>query len=92
MISKGDIMSHTEYKEKHSKRLFYENVKIKKQAKIAKAFGIEVKEPHRFSKKHATNCGNSNCILCGNPRKTFNERTIQEKRFDQEKINSLLDS
>jgi hypothetical protein len=26
------------------------------------------------------------CAMCGNPRKFFNEKTIQERRFEQEKL------
>jgi hypothetical protein len=29
------------------------------------------------------NCGNPNCHMCGNPRKIWKEKTIQEKRFEQ---------
>ena len=34
------------------------------------------------------NCGNTKCVMCGNPRKTFKELTQQEKRMfqDVEKI------
>ena len=34
-------------------------------------------------KKEDSNCGNPNCVMCGNPRKTFKEKTIQEKRLEQ---------
>lgn len=85
-------MAHTEYKEKHSKRIHSEKVKIRKQTHIAKAFGLDTKEPHRFAKMHATNCGNPRCLMCGNPRKTIKEKTIQERRFDQDNIDALLDS
>jgi len=37
--------------------------------------------PHRFHKMKSMNCGDSNCVMCGNPRKFWGERTIQEKRF-----------
>ena len=37
---------------------------------------------HRFHKKNALNCGDSNCVMCGNPRKFFNEKTISERRFE----------
>jgi len=30
------------------------------------------------------NCGDSNCVMCGNPRKFFNEPTQQEKRLFQD--------
>jgi hypothetical protein len=68
---------------------------VKKQLKIAKQHGIDgyqsktVKQPHRMSKRHAMDCGNPECFLCGNPRKTHKDKlTAQEKRLfqDVEKI------
>jgi hypothetical protein len=76
-------MSHEEEKVKHSKRILKTDNAVKKQVKIAKEFGIEVKEPHKFAKLHAMNCGNPKCFMCSNPRKIFNEKTIQEKRLEQ---------
>ena len=76
-------MSHEEEKVKHSKRILKTDNAVKKQVKIAKEFGIEVKEPHKFAKHHAMNCGNPKCFMCANPRKIFNEKTIQEKRLEQ---------
>lgn len=77
-------MSTEEDKFKHSKRLLKDENAVKKQTKIAKTFGVPVKEPHKFAKHHAMNCGNPNCVMCGNPRKTFKEKTIQEKRAEQD--------
>ena len=81
-------MSTEEDKFKHSKRLLKDENAVKKQTKIAKQYGSIVEEPHKFAKRHAMNCGNPNCVMCGNPRKTFNELTQQEKRLfqDTEKI------
>jgi hypothetical protein len=79
----GLNMSNEEDKFKHSKRLQKEGNAIKKQAKIAKDHGISEKETHRFSKHHAMNCGNLECLLCSNPRKISGEKTIQEQRFEQ---------
>jgi len=81
-------MSTEEDKFKHSKRLLKDENAVKKQTKIAKTFGVPVKEPHKFAKHHAMNCGNPKCVMCGNPRKTFNELTAQEKRLfqDTEKV------
>ena len=76
-------MSNEDEKLKHSKRILKTDNAVKKQVKIAKEFGIEVKEPHKFAKLHAMNCGNPNCVMCANPRKTFKEKTIQEKRLEQ---------
>ena len=81
-------MSTDEDKFKHSKRMLKDENAVKKQTKIAKEYGVPVEEPHKFAKHHAMNCGNSNCVMCGNPRKTFKELTQQEKRLfqDTEKI------
>ena len=73
-----------EAKDKHSKRIHQKETYVKKQTKIAKSLGIQEKEPHRFAKHSPANCGNPKCIMCGNPRKTFNELTTQEKRFYQD--------
>lgn len=84
-------MSNEYTKEKRSKRLHDEEVNIKRQVKIAKSRGLTnedkaVKQPHRMAKHHAMDCGQPECLLCGNPRKLLKERTIQEKRFYQEKL------
>lgn len=73
----------------NSKRRFKDEVAIKKQVKIAKAHGLgfndqAIKEPHRLAKHHAMDCGQPGCMLCGNPRKLFKERTAQEKRLFQD--------
>ena len=62
---------------------------VKKQVRIAKAHGLTgkdraIKEPHRMAKHHAMDCGQPGCMLCGNPRKVFNELTHQEKRMYQD--------
>lgn len=77
-------MSTDQDKFKHSKRLLKDENAIKKQTKIAKEHGMDVKEPHKFNKHHAMNCGNPECILCANPRKTFKELTVQEQRLFQD--------
>jgi hypothetical protein len=80
------IMSAEQDKLKHSSRLYQDEVHIKKQTKIAKAHGMDVKEPHKFNKHHAMDCGNPKCMLCASPRKLFKELTIQEKSFYQDKL------
>ena len=79
-------MSNPDHKEKHAKRIHQKEVKVNKQKNIAKAYGIEEKEPHRYAKHHALNCGNPKCIMCANPRKTFGELTAQEQRLYQDKF------
>ena len=82
-------MSKDEDKIKHSKRLLKDENAIAKQVKIARAHGLTkndpiLAEPHRLAKHHAMDCGNPECYLCGNPRKTHKDRlTIQEKRNNQ---------
>jgi len=83
-------MSKDEDKIKHSKRLLKDDNAIKKQLKIAKQHGLTthdqtVNQPHRLSKHHAMDCGNPDCYLCGNPRKTHKDKlTAQEKRLFQD--------
>ena len=80
-------MSNPEDKEKRSKRLHKEETAIKKQSKIALQHGadrLEIeREPHRFAKHHAMDCGNPECAMCSSPRKVTGEKTKQEKSFDQ---------
>lgn len=74
-------MSDVEHKQKRSKRIQQKENHVSKQVKIAKAYGLNIKEPHKFAKQHAMNCGDPKCVMCSNPRKTFGELTIQEKKF-----------
>jgi hypothetical protein len=77
-------LSTEEDKFKHSKRLLKDENAVKKQVRIAKEHGVPIKDAHKFAKHHALNCGNPNCVMCGNPRKTFNELTLQERRMFQD--------
>lgn len=81
-------MSNDTAKFLNSRRRHKTDIAIARQLRIAKTYGVPVKEPHKFAKHHAMNCGNPKCVMCGNPRKTFNELTQQEKRLfqDVEKI------
>jgi hypothetical protein len=76
-------MSNEQDKFKHSKRLYRDETAIAKQTRIAKEYGIDVREPNRFNKHHPTNCGNPKCVMCANPRKVFKEKTVKEKSFEQ---------
>ena len=82
-------MSKEQDKIKHSKRLQKDENAVKKQTKIAKEHGIDITEPHKFVKHHATDCGNPECYICGNPRKTHKDTlTVQEKRLYQDVDNT----
>lgn len=83
-------MSDQLVKQQRTRRLHQKKVKIQKQYKIVKEYHRpsdgkirDMEEPHRMHKKHALNCGDPNCVMCGNPRKFFGEPTIQEQKFNQ---------
>ena len=70
----------------NSRRRHKTDMAISRQVKIAKSHGSnsDVKQPHRLAKRHAMDCGNPECYLCGNPRKTHKDKlTAQEKRLFQ---------
>jgi hypothetical protein len=83
-------MSTEEDKFKNSKRRLKDENAVNKQVKIAKVNGmtdqnLAVKEPHRLAKHHAMDCGNPQCPLCGNPRRSHKDTlTAQEKRLYQD--------
>lgn len=82
-------MSTEQDKLKNSKRRHADQTAIIKQVKIAKEHGFTeqdraINEPHRMVKHHAMDCGQAGCVLCGNPRKLFNQLTTQEKRLFQD--------
>lgn len=64
---------------------------INRQKRIAKqAWNAEhlLKQPHRFAKHHALDCGNPKCLVCHSD-KVFRKPTIQERKFiDDEDIYS----
>lgn len=77
-------------KAKNSRRRHADDTAVAKQVKIAKSHGLTskdkvIKEPHRLTKHHALDCGNPNCFICGNPRKTHKDKlTAQEHRLFQD--------
>ena len=86
-------MSDELSKKRHSRRLQLDENAINKQVRIAKDYNMHqnskwkyIEQPHRNHKKHILNCGDSHCSMCGNPRKWFKEKTMQEKRFEQRKL------
>jgi len=77
-------MSKDEDKIKHSKRLLKDTNAINKQIKIAKAHGLPVENAHGFAKHHVMDCGQPGCVVCGNRRKVWGEKTVQEQKFDKQ--------
>jgi hypothetical protein len=87
------IMSDELSKKRHSRRLQLDENAINRQVRIAKDYNMHqnskwkyIEQPHRNHKKHILNCGDSHCSMCGNPRRFFKEKTMQEKRFEQRKL------
>lgn len=37
----------------------------------------------QWARKHADNLAKCSCWMCGNPRKYWNQKTLQEKKFSQ---------
>lgn len=73
----------------NSRRRQKDDNAIARQLKIARQHGLTssdkaVKQPHRMAKHKAMDCGNPECFMCGNPRKTHKDKlTAQEKRIYQ---------
>lgn len=68
---------------KKAKRLQRTANAIKKQIRIAKNSwnsGHLLKQPHRFAKTHALDCGNPKCLVC-HSEKVFGKPTLQEQKF-----------
>ena len=80
-------MSNDQDKIKHSKRIHQKDSTVKNKMKIAMAYGWKhvLANPHKYLKCSLFSCGNRNCIFCMNPRRAFNEKTVQEQRNEQRK-------
>lgn len=61
---------------------------IQRQKKIYESSGRIVDDPHYFHKKSCWSCG---CAMCGNPRRYFGEKTVQERRVDEDDIHQMID-
>lgn len=77
-------MSTEQDRFRNSRRRLKDHAAIAKQRKIAQAHNFPTGPEHRLAKIHATTCGDSNCVMCGNPRKFFGHKTIQEQRMFQD--------
>lgn len=84
-------MSKDQDKLSHSRRIWQKIRHIVRQMSIRKAHSFPIPDKdghteigHRYHKKSGVTCGDSNCVMCGNPRKFFKERTQQEKRQMQD--------
>lgn len=70
-------------KEKRSRRIAQKSKSIKAKIKLIKHMRpyMDTSSPHRYADVSPFNCGQSTCVMCGNPRKFYKEITIQEKSF-----------
>jgi hypothetical protein len=91
-------MSNETAKYINSRRRHKSDVAIARQLKIAKQSSSYdsrlLSQPHRLSKRHAMDCGNPKCGLCGNPRHIRKGedggQTVQERRQMQD-VESVRD-
>jgi len=80
-------MSSFTTKTKRGQRLSDEQTAIARQFQIAKQnylvqYDFEW-QPGRFAKHRAMDCGNTRCTVCGNPRRIWGTKTIQELKQDE---------
>ena len=81
-------MSTEQDKSKHSRRIQQKQNHVARQMKLQRhIFGDQPKEGHVYHKLSFATCGNSNCYMCGNPRKFTGELTMQEQRLFQDRVN-----
>ena len=80
-------MSNSDDKSKRSRRIQQDDRAIQRQVTIAKTVGLPIVEAHRYIKKRAMDCGNPGCPVCSNPRKLYKQKTIQERRQEQNEEN-----
>lgn len=80
--------THEDEKLKHSERIHQKETKLENKMRLAKEYKHEhaLKNPHKYHKTSLMTCGDSNCVMCMNPRKAFGEKTIQERRAEQDKL------
>lgn len=85
-------MSTEQDKVKHSKRIHSKQTYTHRQWTLSKQMFKEVpKEPHVYHKRSFATCGNSNCVMCMNPRQATGELTIQEQRMFQEGLQDSVE-
>lgn len=90
MVDIDEPILFNEEKEKRCKRFQQKMRHINRQVNLKKQYVYLLEdlenyrmEPHRFHKVKSLNCGDPNCAMCGNPRKFWNDLTMQEKKFHE---------
>lgn len=64
-------------KQSRQRRISQKQNHVTRQNKIRSYHGME--SSAKVKKLSGTTCGNSNCFMCGNPRKFFGDLTFQEQ-------------
>ena len=58
-----------------------------RQWQLAKQYHLESKPKHYYNKHNALDCGNPQCVVCQNPRRTHKHTlTYQEQSFYQQEL------
>lgn len=91
-------MSNEQAKYINSRRRHKTDVAIARQLKIAKRShhpgdiqSRQVTQPHRMAKHRAMDCGNPQCFICGNPRRTHKDRLTNQERKLMQDVENLRD-
>lgn len=68
---------------KRATRIQQKENSLKAKINLASALGttLDLKVPHKYAERPIMRCSNSNCVMCGNPRKFQSEATIAEKSW-----------
>lgn len=69
---------------KDKRRHHRERMIAKRKKQVKELHQGHYRHENYLSKTSPFTCGDSNCAMCGNPRKFFGEKTIQERRNLQE--------
>ena len=73
-------------KEKRQKRFQQKDRHIERQLYVAKTFDHGYYNNNNKHKLHKLKAFHCSCWMCGNPRKYFGEKTLQETKFECQAI------
>lgn len=82
MISYGRPERGLAYRRHQEKRMQNRSRKVVKRIFPDDSFGEDIQERiEKMAAKRRNHLAECSCHMCGNPRKHFNEKTLQERRF-----------
>ena len=79
-------MSILEKSKKRALRRKFKQRKIERAKKVAHRLFPGLHDPlweEEWALRHADNLKSCSCWMCGNPRKTLHQETLQEKKFKE---------